>query len=59
MEKRKIQVVYFSVAVEPEYGETAESVIRACERDLKHGQCGLWYSHTAWEEESPEEDFDE
>lgn len=55
MEKKKKQVVYFSVVVDPEYGETAESVIRACEHDLKHGECGLWYSHTAWEDEDTEE----
>ena len=45
----KKKVIYFSVVVEEEY-ETEDELIDLCYRDLKHGQCGLSYSHTAEEE---------
>jgi hypothetical protein len=45
----KKKVIYFSVVVEEEY-ETEDEVLDLCYRDLKHGSCGLDYSHTAEEE---------
>lgn len=45
----KKKVIYFSVVVEEEY-ETEDEVLDLCYGDLKHGSCGLEYSHTAEEE---------
>ena len=47
----KKKVIYFSVVVE-DY-EDEDEVLDRCYLDLKHGECGLSYSHTA------EEDFEE
>jgi len=47
----KKKVVYFSVAIE-DY-EDEDEVISACYGDLKHGDCGLEFSHIS------EEDFEE
>ena len=44
----KKNVVYFSVVVEND--EDLDNVINNCYRDLKHGICGLSYSHYTTEE---------
>jgi hypothetical protein len=40
--------VYFSVVVDQD--EDEDEVIERCYHDLKHGACGLRYSHTNDEE---------
>lgn len=47
----KKKVIYFSVVVESY--EDEDEVLHKCYRDLKHGTCGLDYSHIT------EEDFEE
>jgi hypothetical protein len=45
---QKVRVVYFSVVVDQD--EDEDEVIERCYHDLKHGACGLRYSHTNDEE---------